>query len=71
MRKMPIPRFPGVFRRFRSFFMQEEGCAGARKKIWVKKIDFEQIAIMGEGKSRLVPLDPYCNSKGNSVWTYM
>ena len=33
------------------------------------KIDFEQIAIMGEGKSRLVPLDPYCNSKGNSVWT--
>ena len=30
--KKRVPRFSGGFRRFRSVFMQEEGCAVARKK---------------------------------------
>ena len=30
--KKRFPRFPGGFRRFCSFFMQEEGCGVARKK---------------------------------------
>ena len=34
----------GGFRRFRSIFIQEEGRAVARKKIWMKKFNFKQIA---------------------------
>ena len=32
------------------------------------KNQFEANLDLGEIKSQLVPLDAYCNSKGNSVW---
>ena len=41
--------------------MQDEGRAVARKEIWMKVFDFEQIATWVKAELGLVPLDPYYN----------